>query len=156
METPKTEQKLNAILEKTYDAQKGYANAAENAKDEHDPNLARWFAHQGQRRTEYAASLIGEMKNMNLEPKIDSSVKGDLHRGWLNLKLNFTSDEEEAILEECLRGEKAAIEEYNEVLNHSEELPPSVVNVLQAQKDEIQATVNKIKRMEDLADYKNI
>lgn len=156
MDTPETENKLNRILEKTYDAQNGYANAAENAHDENDPNLTRWFAHQGQRRTEYAASIIGEMKNMNLEADMDGSVSGDLHRGWLNLKLNFTSDEEEAILEECLRGEKAAIEEYDEVLNNSAELPPTIVNILQTQRDEIQATVNKIKRMEDLADYENI
>ncbi|MGB5982094.1 MAG: PA2169 family four-helix-bundle protein [Nonlabens sp.] len=156
MNTPKTEQKLNAILEKTYDAQKGYANAAENATDENDPNLARWFAHQGQRRTEYAAAIIGEMKNMNLEPELESSVKGDVHRGWLNFKLNFTSDEEEAILEECLRGEKAAIEEYEDVLNNSGELPPTIVSVLRTQKDEIHATVSKIKRLEDLENYQNI
>ena len=152
MDNIKTQSKLNAILEKTYDAQRGYANAAENAADSEESKLAGWLAQQGARRTEYAAAITGEMKNMNLEPELDGSVKGDAHRSWLTLKLNFTSDEEEAILEECLRGEKAAIEEYNDVLEHRSELPPTIVSVLEAQKDEIHATVNKIKRLEDLAD----
>lgn len=156
MENVKTESKLNAILEKTYDAQHGYANAAENAADEKSPILARWFLAQGARRTEYAAAIAGEMKNMNMEPKFDGSVKGDIHRGWLNFKLNFTSDEEEAILEECIRGEKAAIEEYQDVLEHKSELPPTIVSILEAQKDEIHATVSKIKRIEDLENYQNI
>lgn len=148
-----TDNYLNDLLEKTYDAQRGYANAAEIT--EH-VQLKRWFAQQGVRRTEYAASLSTELKNMNLEPQLDGSVKGDLHRGWMNLKAALSSNKDETILEECITGEKKAIEEYNEVLEHKNTLPPTVVSILQAQKDEIQSTVNTIKRLEDVAAKENI
>jgi uncharacterized protein (TIGR02284 family) len=153
METVKTEKYLNSLLEKTYDAQRGYANAAEVT--EH-VQLKRWLAQQGARRTEFAASLAGEMKGMNETPELDGSVAGDLHRGWMNIKAALSLNKDESILEECLTGEKAAIEEYNDVLSHKNELPPTLVTVLEAQKDEIQATVNKVNSLEDFADDHNL
>jgi uncharacterized protein (TIGR02284 family) len=153
MENVKTKTYLNDILEKTYDAQRGYKNAAENTNH---VQLKKWLIQQGARRTHYAAALSSEMKNMNLEPDLDGSVKGDLHRGWLNLKLNFTAGKDETILEECLKGEHEAVDEYKDVLEHKEALPPTITSILEAQKDEIQSTVNKIKRLEDVADAKDM
>lgn len=151
--TVKTEQYLNDLLEKTYDAQRGYANAAEIT--EH-AQLKRWFAEQGARRTEYAASITKELKVMNQEPELDGSFKGDMHRGWMNLKAALSLNKDEAILEECITGEKRAIEEYKKVLEHRSELPPTVATILEVQKDEIQATVNTINRLEDIADENNL
>ncbi|WP_194850128.1 ferritin-like domain-containing protein [Nonlabens antarcticus] len=147
-----TQKYLNNILEKTYDAQRGYANAAE-VTDHVD--LKRWFAQQGAKRTQYAASLTSEMKGMKEKPEFDGSVTGDMHRGWMNLKAAFSSNKDETILEECLRGEKSAVEEYSEVLEHSKEMPQTVVTILTAQKDEIQSTINQIKRLEDIAEHLN-
>ncbi|AZQ42717.1 ferritin-like domain-containing protein [Nonlabens ponticola] len=147
-----TQEKLNALLEKTYDAQRGYANAAEMAKD---PNVKNWLAHQGARRTEYAAAITGEMKGMNKEPELDGSMTGDLHRSWTNIKAALSSEKDEIVLEECIRGEKAAVEEYEDVLNDASHLPPTVVSILQAQKDEISATINSIKRIEDIVENSN-
>ncbi|GAK76352.1 hypothetical protein JCM19275_3589 [Nonlabens ulvanivorans] len=151
--TVQTEKYLNDLLEKTYDAQRGYANAAEIT--EH-VQLKRWFAEQGARRTHYAASLTKELKAMNQDPELDGSFKGDMHRGWMNLKAALSLNKDESILEECITGEKKAIEEYTTVLEHKSELPPTVVSILEAQKDEIQSTVNTIKRLEDIADDHNL
>ena len=148
----KTEKYLNSLLEKTYDAQRGYANASEVT--EH-VDLKRWFAQQGAKRTQYAASITGEMKGMNESPELDGSVKGDLHRSWMNIKAALSTNKDETVLEECLRGENAAIEEYTEVLKHRDELPQTVVSILEAQKNEIQNTVNQIKRLEDVAEHLN-
>ncbi|AGC75598.1 uncharacterized protein (TIGR02284 family) [Nonlabens dokdonensis] len=153
METIKTEKYLNDLLEKTYDAQRGYANAAEVT--EH-VQLKRWLAQQGARRTEFAASLSGEIKNMNKEPDNDGSMKGDLHRSWMNIKAALSLNTDEAILEECITGEKAAVEEYNEVLEHKSELPQTVVSILEAQKDEIKSTLNQVKSLEDIAEFKDL
>lgn len=153
MENVKTEKYLNSLLEKTYDAQRGYANAAEVT--EH-VQLKRWLAQQGARRTEFAAALAGEMKGMNENPKNDGSFAGDMHRGWMNIKAALSLNKDESVLEECLTGEKSAIEEYNQVLEHRGELPPTIVSVLEAQKDEIQATVNEVKTLEDFAHGHNL
>jgi len=148
----KTEEYLNSILEKTYDAARGYANAAE-ITDHVD--LKRWFAQQGARRTQCAATISGQMKIMHASPEFDGTLSGDVHRGWMNLKAALSSNKDEVILEECLRGENTAIEEYNQVLNHRAELLQTIVTILEAQKDEIQIPINKIKRLEDVAQHIN-
>ncbi len=144
-----TEELLQSILEKTYDAQRGYSNAAEVTNH---VELKRWFAQQGARRTQYAASITTEMKRMNEEPEFDGSFTGDLHRSWMNIKAALSSNKDETILEECLRGEKAAVEEYNQVLEYHKRLPQTVVSILQAQRDEIYTTINQIRRLEDIAE----
>ena len=147
-----TEKYLNSILAKTYDAQRGYANASEVTQH---VDLKRWLAQQGARRTQYAASITGQMKAMNEHPELDGTFKADLHRSWMNIKAALSSNRDEIVLEECLRGEKAAIEEYNEVLQHRKELPQTIVAVLEAQKQEIQSTVDQIERLEDVAEHLN-
>lgn len=148
METVKTEKYLNDLLEKTYDAQRGYANAAEVTDH---VQLKRWLAQQGAKRTEFAAVLAGEIKRMNKNPETDGSFTGDMHRGWMNLKVALSLNNDEAVLEECITGEKNAIQEYGKVLEHKDQLAPSIVSILQSQKDEIQSTVNKISTLEDVA-----
>ena len=147
-----TEKYLQSILEKTYDAIRGYGNAAE-VTDHVD--LKRWLAQQGSTRTKYAASIAGEMKGMHEKPEFDGSFQGDLHRSWMNLKAALSSNKDELILEECLRGEKAAVDEYKTVLEHASELPPTIVNLLEVQKKEIQNTIDQINRLEDVAHHLN-
>lgn len=148
MKTVKTEKYLNDLLEKTYDAQRGYANAAEVSNH---VQLKRWLAHQGAKRTEFAAVLAGEMKKMNKTPQLDGSFTGDMHRGWMNIKAALSLHKDEAVLEECLTGEKHAMEEYAKVLEHKGELPPSIVAILTSQKEVIQSTLNEITSLEDVA-----
>ncbi|WP_124981844.1 ferritin-like domain-containing protein [Nonlabens xiamenensis] len=153
METVKTEKYLNDLLEKTYDAERGYASAAEAT--EH-VQLKRWLAEQGARRTQFAASLAGEIRNMNSTPETDGSFKGDMHRSWMNIKAALSLNKDEAILEECITGEKAAVEEYDDVLEHRSELPSTVVSILEAQRDEIKGTINEVKTLENIADQKDL
>lgn len=146
----KTETYLNDLLAKTYDAQRGYANAAEATNQ---VQLKKWFVNQGIQRTQFAAQLTQEIKNMNQEPEFDGTFLGDVHRGWMNLKSALSLNTDEAILEECIRGEKAAVDEYTNVLEHKSELPPTVVTLLQNQQADIRTTVSKIKSLEDIASH---
>ncbi|MGB3592298.1 MAG: PA2169 family four-helix-bundle protein [Nonlabens sp.] len=149
MSNLKTEEYLNDLLAKTYDAQRGFANAAENTNH---VQLKRWLADKGARRTEFAAQIINEMKGMNQKPEMDGTMKGDMHRSWMNIKTALSLNNDEAILEECIRGEKAAVDGYQEVLEHSNELAPTLTQTLKSQKDEIQMTLSNIRTLEDIAD----
>ena len=53
------------------------------------------------------------------------------------------------MLEEAIRGEKAAVEEYEEVLKETT-LPPSTETLLTKQKQTIEQTLSTVKRLEDL------
>lgn len=140
--------KLNEILEKTYDAEKGFKFAAEKVKN---PQLQSFFTERAKERYDFGHELKSEIRNFGETPEKGSSFAGDAHRTWMNLKTSLSSDKSEAVLEEAIRGEKAAIEEYNDVLKDTN-LPPSTGNILTKQRDSITASLNKVKTFENRVD----
>ncbi len=137
--------KLNDLLEKNYDAEKGYKFAAEKVKN---PQLQSFFSERAKERYDFGHELKSEIRNFGEAPEKGSSLAGDAHRTWMNLKTSLSSDNEEAFLEETVRGEKSAIEEYNDVLKDTN-LPASTVSILKKQRDSMTASLNKVKSMED-------
>jgi len=138
--------KLNDLLEKTYDAEKGYKKAAENTKNTH---LKSFFGKKAQERYDFGHELKTEIKAFGQEVEKGGSVTGAAHRAWMDVKAMFSSDNDESMLEEAIRGEKASIEEYNDVLSETA-LPPSTETILTKQKNIIQGELNTIKRLEDI------
>ncbi len=137
--------KLNELLEKNYDAEKGYKFAAEKVKN---PKLQSFFSERAKERYDFGHELKSEIRNFGEAPEKGGSFAGDAHRAWMNLKTSFASDKEEAVLEEAVRGEKAAIEEYNDILKDTN-LPPSTGNILTKQRNSITESLNKVKSMEN-------
>ena len=138
--------KLNDLLEKTYDAEKGFKKAAENV--EHSA-LKGYFSQKAQERYDFGHELKSEIKAFGQDVDKGGSVTGSAHRAWMDVKSLFSSDNEESMLEEAIRGEKASIEEYDEVLSETS-LPSSTKTILMNQKSQIQTGLSKIKRLEDL------
>ena len=136
--------KLNILLEKNYDTEKGYRYAAENVTN---PQLKAFFNERAQERYDFGHELKSEIRNYGEIPEKGSSFTGDVMRSWMNLKAHLSSNKEEAILEETLRGEKAAVDEYNEVMKEID-LPASTQNVLMKQRNAITAALNKVRSLE--------
>ena len=139
--------KLNELLEKNYDAEKGYKLAAEKVKDE---RLKSFFTERAQERYDFGHELKSEIRNFGENPDKGTSLAGDAHRSWMNLKASLSNDNDESVLEEAIRGEKAAVEEYEKVLNESE-IPASTGNILLKQKNAIVASLNEVKTLEKQA-----
>ncbi|PQV51566.1 uncharacterized protein (TIGR02284 family) [Jejuia pallidilutea] len=144
--TEKISNKLNELLVKNYDAEKGYINAAENVDSS---TLKIFFKRRATERSEFAKEIRTEILRYGEDPKDSGSFKGTVHRNWMSLKSLFSSNDEEAILEEAIRGEEASLEEYNEILE-DKTLPPSIDNMLIKQRDAIQAAINTEKVHEEL------
>jgi len=136
--------KLNTLLEKNYDAEAGYKKAAEDVKN---PTLKTYFESRAKDRYDFGHKLKEEIRSFGKEPEKGTSLTGDLHRAWMDLKSAFTSDKEEAILEEAIRGEKAAVKDYNEVIN-DREVPPSTSNLLIQQRNSVEEALNQAKALE--------
>lgn len=145
--TEKMSKKLNALLEKNYDAERGYRNAADDVDNE---RLKEFFLDRAAQREVFAKELRMEILSFGEVPKDSGSATGTAHRAWMDLKSFFSSNNEESILEECVRGDNAAIEEYNEVLSEQATLPPTTVTLLTKQRNEIQASINNVKYYEDI------
>lgn len=145
--TEKISNKLNELLQKNYDAEKGYLNAANEVKSN---KLKIFFKNRASERSDFAKNLRTEILSYGQIPEDSGSFKGAMHRNWMSLKLLFSGNDEEAILEEALRGEKASLDEYKEILNY-EDFAPSTQKMLEMQHQKIQATINSLMVEKELA-----
>jgi len=132
--------KLNELLIKNLDAKKGYKNAAENVGS---PKLTRFFLKQSEQREKFAKDLRMEILKYGQIPAETGSFAGAVHRNWMDLKALFASNNEEAILEEAIRGEEESISYYDTILEESH-LPESIRFLLIQQKNTILNTIEKL------------
>ena len=96
---------LNELLTKNFDAEKGYRNAIDNVDN---ANLKIYFTNRANERKSFAEEIKSEIKSYGEKPKESGSFKGTLHRNWMTLKSNLSTNNEEAVLEEAIRGEEAS------------------------------------------------
>lgn len=136
---------LNHLLERNYDAEKGYKKAAEDIENS---LLKDFFKDYSGQRYSFGHEIKEEIRQMNGEPDKGSSVKGDLHRTWIDVKSLLTGKDDEAVVKECIRGETTALEDYEDALRRND-LPPSTRQVVQRQHDQIQGAVNRLNQIQN-------
>jgi len=144
--TEEISNKLNELLVKNYDAEKGYQNAAENVDS---TTLKIFFKRRASERSEFAKELRMEILQYGEIPEDSGSFKGSVHRNWMSLKSLFALNDEEAILEEAIRGEEASLEDYDEIMK-DRNLPPTIDAMLFKQRNAIQSAINTEKVHEEL------
>lgn len=131
--------KLNELLERTHDAEKGFKQAAEKVDNK---TIKEFFLNSAKQRYNFGQELKAEIISFGQAPEKGGSIKGTLHRSWINFKSLFASNTEEAMLEEVLRGEKEAIETYNDILHDKDfVLPPSTESLLMRHRNAIRETL---------------
>ena len=135
--------KLNALLEKNYDSEKGYLLAAEKVKDQ---DLKFFFNQRAKERYDFGHELKDEILKFREAPDPGTSLKSDIFRGWMNIKSLVSSDNEAAFLKEVLRGEIAASDEYDEILK-DRTIPPSTGNILIKHRNSIALSLNRVKSL---------
>lgn len=113
----KISNKLNDLLEKNYDAEKGYTLAKEKIEN---PTLETFFKKMAAQRNTFGNELKKEIMEYGQLPNKGGSVKGDLHRAWMNLTATLSGDESERMLKEVERGEKASLNDYDAVLKEDD------------------------------------
>ena len=140
-------EKLNDLLEKTYDAEKGFKKAAEHVDN---AALKSYFKQKAEERYDFGHELKSELRGFNQDIDKGGSIAGSAHRTWMDIKALFSSENEESMLEEAIRGEKSAIDEYCEVINEMS-LPIRTKSILESQKNKIENGLSRIKTLEDLS-----
>lgn len=154
MSTVKTEiaeiiTQINHLLIRNIDAEKGYAEAIGKVSD---PELKSFMVSQAKQRATFIEELTEMVRTIGGVPNTDTSLGSDVHRMWMDLRSIFSQNINPAhtnqiIKEECLRGEKAAIKEYNKVLEVTN-LAPSARKLLQQQQDRIMAAYQFLEHFE--------
>ncbi|MFJ4110932.1 MULTISPECIES: PA2169 family four-helix-bundle protein [Pseudomonas] len=102
---------LNDLIEYSKDGEKGFRTSAEDVKN---PELKSFFAQRAGECGNAASELQSEVRRLGGDPETSTSISGDLHRGWVNLKSMVTGKDDEAVLNEVERGEDHALKAYKE------------------------------------------
>lgn len=141
----KLSDQLQEILQKNVDAEKGYRKAAENAEN---GSLKAYFQNRANDRSTFNGELKRELVTSYNDIDDDGTFTGTMHRAWMDVKAFFSADDDESMLEEAIRGEKASVEEYEDVLKNTD-LPTSIATLVSKQKNHIQQDLNNVRSMED-------
>ena len=88
---------LNDLIEYSKDGEKGFKASADDVKN---PELKAFFVQRAGECANAASELQGEVRRLGGDPETSTSISGDLHRGWVNLKSMVTGKDEEAVLNE--------------------------------------------------------
>ena len=135
---------LNNIIEKNIAAVKGYRDVAKDIDNEAFKNL---FTEQANKRETFVSELQAEVSKYGGSPKRDTNFDSDLHRTWIDVKKFFSSNNEEAVFEEIIRGEENAVKEYEEILTESK-LTDTTLSMLREQLAFIKSSISKMRSLE--------
>lgn len=100
---------LNHLLSIARDGEKGYKNAAENAKDQ---DLKTIFERYSTQRSTYVNELQDLIISIGGDPGETGGMAGALHRTWIDIKESLSGHDRHALLSSCESGEDAAKEAY--------------------------------------------
>ena len=81
--------KLNELLERTYDAEKGFKQAADKVDNK---TIKQFFLDSHNQRQNFGKELKAEIMSFGEKPEESGSTKGSIHRSWINFKSVFSSE----------------------------------------------------------------
>lgn len=138
---------LNDLIETSKDGELGFTACAKHVAS---ANLQELFA----RRATECRIAADELQTLVLEyggkPDTGGSASGALHRGWVAVRGSLAGYSDQAMLEECERGEDAALARYRAALK-DDTLPEAVRALVARQQMGVQANHDQIKRLRDIA-----
>lgn len=135
---------LNDLIETSKDGEEGFKVCAEDAERLDLKNL---FSSRAQECAKAAAELQALVVQLGGDPEDSTSVSGDLHRRWVDLKSAVTGKDDQAVLNECERGEDVAKKSYKKALE--KDLPPQIREVVQRQYEGVLRNHDQIKALRD-------
>jgi uncharacterized protein (TIGR02284 family) len=138
---------LNDLVETSKDGEYGFTACAKHVKS---PELERLFTERANQCLRAADELQSLVVQYGGQPETEGSATGALHRGWVAVRGSLTGFSDQAMLEECERGEDAALARYRAALKN-EELPEAVRALIARQQLGVQANHDQIKRLRDMA-----
>ncbi|MGE8296499.1 MAG: ferritin-like domain-containing protein [Pseudomonas sp.] len=141
---------LNKLIENCKDGEAGFKACAEGIKR---PDIKELFTQRSRQCGEAAAELQRTVLELGGDPEDSTSVSGDLHRRWVDLKSLVTGKDEEAILNEAERGEDVAKERYSEALTQN--LPPQIRTLVERQYQGVLRNHNEVRALRDAARAKS-
>ncbi len=138
---------LNDLIETSKDGEFGFTACAKHAESAELQELFTRRATECRIAADELQTLVAEYGG---KPDTGGTAKGALHRGWVAVRGSLSGYTDQAVLEECERGEDAALARYRAALR-SDTLPEPVRALVARQQLGVQANHDQIKRLRDIA-----
>ena len=133
---------LNGLIETCKDGQDGFKTAAEGIERS---DLKKVFYEFSQQRADFVGVLQELVRSLGGDPEKSGSMSAAVHRGWMDIKSLVTGKDEEAILNECERGEDYAKNAYSDALKTA--LPANIADIVSQQSHAVLVAHNSIKSL---------
>jgi uncharacterized protein (TIGR02284 family) len=137
---------LNDLLENSRDRQYGFRACAEEVDS---VQLKKVFQSRASQCASAASELAELIHQLGGKPSDGGTVSGAMHRGWLHAKGFVGAESSVSMLEECERGEDAAVARYRKALK--ENLPIGVRAIVQRQAEGAQRNRDQINALRETA-----
>jgi uncharacterized protein (TIGR02284 family) len=133
---------LNKLIETCKDGEYGFRSCAEHCKS---PDLKTVFSRRSEDCAKCARELQALVSRLGGKAETDSSTTGALHRGWVAVVGTLSGYSDEQMLNECERGEDAAMDRYREALKQP--LAADVMSVVQSQYEGVKRNHDQIRTL---------
>ncbi|NUU02729.1 PA2169 family four-helix-bundle protein [Herbaspirillum robiniae] len=135
---------LNDLIQISKDGEKGFRTCADDAQERY-AHYREMFTTRATECAQTVLDLQDLVHRLGGEPANHSTFGGTLHRQWVNLKAVVTGHDDESILNECERGEDAAVHAYRKAL--SQDLPNDVRLIIERQYQGALANHDKVRAL---------
>ena len=135
---------LNDLIETCKDGEEGFRQCAEGISD---PQIKNLFVDRAQACSSSAGELQELVSSCGGDPETKSSISGSMHRRWIDIKSAVTGKDDEAILNECERGEDVAVSSYRKALE--KDLPANIRSVVERQYNGVLRNHDQVKSLRD-------
>ena len=119
MDTQKTIEVLNSLIEINNDRIVGYETALNETEEE---DLKSLFSQFRQTSLKCKSELIHEVHELGGIPVEGTKTSGKFFRVWMDMKFFITCFDRTTILYSCEHGEDAAVDTYNSALSNNLEV----------------------------------
>ena len=133
---------LNHLISIAKDGVNGMNSAAESAKS---PQLKSTLSQLSQDRERVATQLQDVVRRLGGDPDKSGTTLGAAHRAFMNVKEAVAGSTDEALLDECERGEDVAVREFKTALDKN--LPADVKQTVQSLFGQVKTSHDKIKQL---------
>tara|TARA_R110000737_G_scaffold2923_8_gene9008 strand:+ start:334490 stop:334948 length:459 start_codon:yes stop_codon:yes gene_type:complete len=135
---------IQNLISINIDSSKGFTSAAEHIEND---QIASYFRDCGKERLRFAHELQVATSISNEEPEDDGSLKGTVHRWWMDIRATVTGGNEHTVLADAERGEDEIKHLYEKTLKDTAGSPLNAV--LQSQYALVKKRHDQIRDMRD-------
>jgi uncharacterized protein (TIGR02284 family) len=139
---------LNDLIQINNDRITGYEKASKET-EKVDVDLRAVFSKMADESRKYKSELTAEVSRLGGEPATGTTNLGKIYRVWMDVKVSFSGNDRQAILESCEFGEDAAQKAYKDALASDAEMDADTRQLITNQQAALKTSHDLIKKYRD-------